>query len=448
MEGVDSANIIPSFYGFDIERVVGILEDDFNICSAPATGASMDGTCLAQQDTDRQIREKTLGFFGQSTFKIAVGEGDATLVTGLRYEVTDVDLRALVLIPTGTRWGGGNEFYLTYSPERDFTQLKGSYDFWLPSVDFSIEPVRDVMLRASYSHTITRPTYNNLQGGRTYDPLFYAFGGRGNQGNPGLLPYKSENFDVSAEWYYGPSSYISAGYFRKNVKNYIGSGGIRTTIDGIYDPSRGPRADAARAALGQDASSQEIFAYIAANYPDTVVNGEVQGVAGDQLVQFDVTLPSNSDQTATIQGWEFAIQHDFWDTGFGTILNYTIVNGDGEFDNTQPFRIDQFALLGLSDSANAVLYYDKGPFQARVAWNWRDKYLAGYSSNPTNPFYRDEYWQIDASASYEFDMGLTVFAEAINLTGENLKGYRRSENNTFFAYRGAPRYAAGVRFSF
>jgi len=104
--------------------------------------------------------------------------------------------------------------------------------------------------------------------------------------------------------------------------------------------------------------------------------------------------------------------------------------------------------VGLSDSAKAVGFYDKGPFQARVAWNWRDDFLAGYSVNPTNPFYRDDYWQIDASASYEFDMGLSVFVEGINLTGENLKGYRRSENNAFFSYRGAPRYAAGVRFSF
>ena len=110
--------------------------------------------------------------------------------------------------------------------------------------------------------------------------------------------------------------------------------------------------------------------------------------------------------------------------------------------------LSQSIPTGEGRVTNAVVYYDKGPFQTRVAWNWRDDFLAGYSQNPTNPFYRDEYWQIDASASYEFDMGLTVFAEAINLTGEDLKGYRRSQNNTFFAYRGAPRYAAGVRFSF
>src|SRR3546814_1229439 len=102
--------------------------------------------------------------------------------------------------------------------------------------------------------------------------------------------------------------------------------------------------------------------------------------------------------------------------------SYTIVNGDATYDNTQPSTVAQFALTGLSDSANAVAYYDKGPIQARVAWNWRDEFLAGTGPNP---FYVEEYWQIDASASYEFIPGLTGFVEAINLTGEG-----RSEEHT------------------
>src|SRR3546814_2164515 len=62
--------------------------------------------------------------------------------------------------------------------------------------------------------------------------------------------------------------------------------------------------------------------------------------------------------------------------------SYTIVNGDATYDNTQPSTVAQFALTGLSDSANAVAFYDKGPIQARVAWNWRDKFLAGTGLNP------------------------------------------------------------------
>ena len=454
LEGVDSPNIIQSFYGFDVPSVVDILEREFQICSNPANGSSIAGTCLAEQNIDRRISEKTIAPYVEAKFSFDVGAGDANLITGLRYEATDVDSAGLSILPEATAWVAANEFFINFAEEREFTRVKGSYDFWLPNVDFDIEPVRDVILRASYSHTITRPAYDQIQGGTNFNPLFRLDGGDGARGNPSLLPFKSENFDVSAEWYYGNASYLSVGYFRKNVENYITVDGIQQVFDGIYNPYAGPRANEARAALGQDAPLTDIRQYIIDNYPETTsfnpVTGQTSifGVPGDPLLEFNLSVPSNSDQTATIDGWEFALQHNFWETGFGVILNYTIVNGDATFDNTQPYRIPQFALVGLSDSANAVLFYDKGPFQARAAWNWRDDFLAGYSQNPTNPFYRDEYWQIDASASYEFDNGLTVFAEAINLTGENLKGYRRSENNTFFAFRGAPRYAAGVRFSF
>ena len=81
-----------------------------------------------------------------------------------------------------------------------------------------------------------------------------------------------------------------------------------------------------------------------------------------------------------------------------------------------PSTVSQFALTGLSDSANAVLFYDKNGIQARVAYNWRDKFLA--SSGPgRNPTYVEAYGQLDASASYEFRKGMTVFVEGINLTG-------------------------------
>ena len=173
--------------------------------------------------------------------------------------------------------------------------------------------------------------------------------------------------------------------------------------------------------------------------------GRILGLPEDDLVTFRVGTPSNSDQTATIDGFEFAIQHSFWDTGFGTILNYTIVNGDARFDNALDPNIGQFALAGLSDSANAVLYYDKNGLQARVAYNWRDEFYAG--GNP-NPFYVEAYSQIDASVSYEVRQGLTVFAEGINLTGESRRGHRRSDEFVTFAQPGFARYTGGVRFSF
>ena len=195
--------------------------------------------------------------------------------------------------------------------------------------------------------------------------------------------------------------------------------------------------------------------YILRNFPASsqvtgtsdsgLLNGNIFGLPEDDLFNFQLSQPFNSDQTANINGWEFAIQHRLWETGFGVILNYTIVRGDATFDNTKPSTVTQFALTGLSDSANAVLYYDKGGLQARVAYNWRDQFLAGAGLNPV---YTEPYGQFDASASYEFMPGLTGFVEGINLTAQGRRGHLRSERNVTFASPGYARYSGGFRFTF
>ncbi|MGJ3627690.1 TonB-dependent receptor domain-containing protein [Sphingomonas sp. MMS24-JH45] len=99
---------------------------------------------------------------------------------------------------------------------------------WLPAVDFDVRPMDNVVLRASGSIAITRPDYASMQGGRTLNSLFNIAGGTGSQGNPGLLPYKSKNLDLSAEFYYAKDSYISVGYFLKGVSNFLSSTRVET----------------------------------------------------------------------------------------------------------------------------------------------------------------------------------------------------------------------------
>ncbi|WP_447953343.1 TonB-dependent receptor [Sphingopyxis chilensis] len=443
--GLAQSGMIESFYTFDFERLADLNEQNYQVCSNPATGAAQPGTCLAVFNTDRRISEKTLAPYLQVATVFDLFQNPAHFTAGIRYETTDISSAALVPVPVTTTWVGDNEFNVVFSGESDFTRFKGSYDNWLPAIDFDISPMEDIKLRASYSHTITRPDYASMQGGRTIDTLFRVGGGTGAQGNPGLVPYKSKNIDLSAEWYYGRDSYLSVGYFHKDVSNFISSTRIDSSAFGLTTPVGGPRWNAAIAAIGSGATVGQIREYIIENFPDTVTGNIINAAPGDPLVNFEIATPVNSDQTASLNGWEFALQHSFWDTGFGVILNYTIVNGDATYDNTQPSSVAQFALTGLSDSANAVAFYDKNGLQARVAWNWRDEFLAGTGPNP---FYTEEYWQIDASASYEFIPGFTGFVEAINLTGEGRRGHLRSKNNVTFVQPGFARYAAGVRFSF
>lgn len=448
------AGIIPAYYRFDFERMVGILNSRFGVCGG-------DNDCLAPYETDRRIQEKTISPFIQVNTKFEVGAGDAHLIAGVRYDQTTVASASLTPIPVGTSWNAAGEFNINYGTASDFLTTKGSYQNWLPAVDFDIEPIENVKFRASYSHTITRADYNSLQGGLTLNRQFGIAGGGGLQGNPNLVPFLSRNIDVSLEWYYAPASYVSAGYFRKKVKNFINSQEVERSAFDLRNPADGPRFRAAQAALGGTTDVSRIRDYILRNFSGVEVardamgqpildvngyyTGRIFGLPEDGLVDFRVGTPFNSDQTATLYGFEFAVQHAFWDTGFGAQLNYTIVRGDAEFDNAANPNIGQFALAGLSDSANAVVYYDKGGLQARVAYNWRDKFYAGGNPNPT---YVEAYGQFDASISYEFIPGLTAYVEGINLTGEGRRGHRRNENMVTFAQPGFARYMGGVRFNF
>src|SRR3546814_20336124 len=93
-----------------------------------------------------------------------------------------------------------------------------------------------------------------------------------------------------------------------------GRGGKRV---GRVTPVWGPRWKAAIAALGSGATVADIREYIIDTFPDTVTGNIINAAPGDPLVNFEIATPVNSDQTASLNGWEFALQHSFWDTGFG-----------------------------------------------------------------------------------------------------------------------------------
>ncbi len=452
MEGSNASGIIPSYFQVDTPALIALLENEIGICSDPWSGTAQTGTCLANFQVDRRISEKTFAPFVQTTHQFDVGDAPINLRLGLRYEKTKINSSALVPVPSGTAMVSFNEIAILPPTESDFTTLKGEYSHWLPAFDFDFEPISNVKLRASYSQTITRPTYGNLQGGLTVNsPARPDGGGTGSSGNPGLLPFKSNNLDLSAEWYYGSASYISAGFFHKNVSNFIGTTTTQGPLFGLTNPARGPAVLAAQAALGSGASFQQVLDYVVTNYPTQVLRNSggtpigILGQPNDPALSFTVGQPGNSTQTAKLWGWEFAIQHSFWETGFGAILNYTVVKSDTTYDNALRYTVTQFAVPGVSDSANAVVYYDKNGLQARAAYNWRAGFLSGYG---LDPYYVESYGQFDVSASYEFRKGLTIFAEGINITNADRRGHMRNNQTVFFAAPGYARYAAGVRFSF
>ena len=448
-EGSNAAGIIPNYFQVDTTALIKLLDSKISICGSATT----KGTCLASYTTDRSIREQTWAPFIQSLHTFDLGDAPGHVRLGLRYETTKIDATSVVPIPQRTIWSGGNETSIDYGTPTIVSpaSLSGRYRNWLPAVDFDISPLKGVRLRASYSQTITRPDYTSMQGGTSLASPIRIGGSTASSGNPGLLPYKSDNIDLSAEWFYGKGSYVSVGFFHKVVKNFIAQTQVNQTAFGLTNAAGGAYAAEARAALGSTASADALVAYIANKYPSAAAKdatGKVIGIIGqasDPKVNFVTTLPGNSDQRDTIHGWEFAIQHSFWDTGFGTILNYTVVKSDKNYNNAIDHTVTQFAVPGASNSANAVLFYDKHGLQARVAYNWRAGFLAGYGQDP---YYIESYGQFDLSASYEIRKGITIFAEGINVTNADRRGHMRNNQTVFFSGPGYARYAAGARYTF
>lgn len=137
------------------------------------------------------------------------------------------------------------------------------------------------------------------------------------------------------------------------------------------------------------------------------------------------------------------LQHTFGETGFGFQANYTIVDGDLEYDIN--LNEEQWVVPGMSDTANLVAFYDKNGLQARIAYNWRDKYL---QSPARDPRFVEEYFQWDMNVSYEVNDNLSVFVEAINLTEENQRIHGRSTYQVREYSVGHARYNFGARYQF
>ena len=445
------------FYTFDMAEVIARTES-LMASGEAVTFALADmgdcgtGLCTSSRFTsDRRTNEESVAAYAQVNLGAELGSVFVDLRLGLRYEQTDITSEALSPAYTMINWVAGNELTAVQGAP-DFTELEGDYDMWLPNADLKIEFTDSLVGRFSFSETMTRPNYGDIQGGQTINSLLRIDGGTGNRGNPNLLPFESTNFDASLEFYYGIDSYVAVGYFHKDVKNFIGTSSVVEETFGLPHPALGPLADEARAATGStDAGT--LYSWILENRAGApgvdAANGIISGVAGrDPASPFNLTVPVNIEE-ATMKGWEFVIQHTFGDTGFGAILNATLVDADVGYDNFS--LAQQFVLTGLSDSANIIAFYDKHDFSVRVAWNWRDDFLSGTGQANVGagpPTYVAAYQQLDVSASYWFTDSFQVYVDVLNLTDETTHVYGRDKAQTLFAAQAGPRYNIGVRYKF
>ncbi|MBQ4829333.1 TonB-dependent receptor [Alteromonas sp. MMG017] len=416
--------------------------------------------------TNRTIEEDITSVYFEFDLSGELNGMEYNLLTGIRYENTDVTSIANISLPSGIAWEGNNDFNVRFGSDMEDVEVDSSYDHFLPALDFDIEVMENVIARFSYSKTIARPTYNNLSAASTVgtpsSPTLLSDGptATASSGNPALIPLESDNVDLSLEYYFDETSYVSVGFYDKRVKNFIGNEQVEENIFGLTDATAGPRAQAAMDELearGIPISDTSLFNMVAAmengvDYDsmtdeqfeaeyDIIPNGD------DPLMTFINSKPVNN-KNANIYGFELAAQHFFGDTGFGIQANYTTVTGDIGFDNNANPSITQFALVGLSDTANLIFMYEMDALQARIAYNWRDKFLDTTSQYVNEPGYTEAYSQIDFSMSYEVSDALTVSFEGINITDENIRRHGRTSAMLWKIDELGARYALGARYTF
>lgn len=451
-------------------------------------------------NTNRTIKEDIFAAYVQTSYEFDIDGMPLDLLAGLRYEETDVESSGQVAIST-ILWQGDNDLTTVAGNAADapIQSGEGSYDHILPSLSLSLSITDSLITRLAYSKTIARPNYNNLLqgingvGAPNGGPTILGAGPGGAQnGNTGLNPLESNNYDLSVEWYYGDSSYASIGYFIKDVPNFVGTQVEDTVLDSdlnrVLDQTKGPRAEAAIAELERlniAVDQQSLFTMIASMNlaPEACINnfGEGEDASNSASCGADyssyeyenptgwednvdlvavssgqyadppytarVSFPVDS-QSAKLDGFELAVQHFFGDTGFGMQANYTLVDGDIEYDITGDPTTTQFALTGLSDSANLVGIYENDKWSARLAYNWRDDFLFATAANGNEPGHTKAYAQIDLGVSYHVMEGLTVSFEGLNITGEDSKQYARTQQQLLRLNILDPRYTLSARYSF
>lgn len=433
--------------------------------------------------SNNRVNEDIWAIYGQVEVNTELMGRPTNIVAGLRYERTKSESITLQGVPQSIDWASDNDFLPVLSADEQPVSGKNSYDHILPALDFSIDLTDEVKARVSFGRTIARPDFGSLfaatSPGQPNRPT--ALGGvpGGNAGNPQLIPLVSDNFDASLEWYFAPSSYISAGFFDKRVKNFVGTGQFTQDLFGLRDPSSGAPGTRSGQALdylqtnGLDLSDVNLFtltalidqfglanaitqfnANLGANgldqaFVDQILGAyDVVGNADDPLYQFQIQRPVNSED-AHIYGFEIAGQYFLGDTGLGVAAAYTLVRGDIGYDITAAPTADQFALLGLSDTFNASLIYENYGLSARLTYNWRDTFLSNNSRGSSrNPVFVDAYDQLDLNVSYDVTDAISLSFEGINLTGSNTKTYARTENQPWFIVEGRPRYYVGARLRF
>ena len=96
---------------------------------------------------------------------------------------------------------------------------------------------------------------------------------------------------------------------------------------------------------------------------------------------------------------------------------------------------------------NVSGYYEDDTYSARLMYNFRTYWYKGLHWSGSE-IWNDDYGQLDASFGYNLSDTITLTAEAVNLTDEEVVEFNTDKNRLFSLYQNGRRYVLGVRMSF
>jgi iron complex outermembrane receptor protein len=260
----------------------------------------------------------------------------------------------------------------------------GTYRDVLPSYNATIHFRKDLQLRLAYTYMVQRPAFSQLAGGvhLSYDASGNVSSGWG--GNPDLQPMKGPNYDASLEYYFGQGGVISFAAYLKKPEHQI-----------LY-----------------------------------------YSVENKSFPELGVTVPTywsyfNAGQ-GTYQGYEFNAQSFFeflpgyW-KHFGAGFNYTF---NQIYKLQYPSELEAYGYVAnhapwtSRDTYNIQLFYDTPTFNARIAYNYRSKYLSDINADhPEYTYTNDATSRLDASLSWTPVKNWTFTVDGTNLLNNNQVGY-------------------------
>ncbi|MBY6015041.1 TonB-dependent receptor [Qipengyuania gaetbuli] len=308
-----------------------------------------------------------------------------------------------------------------------------TFDHWLPSFNIRLDSGTGLVLRGAVSKGITRPDLNLFSAGGVF-----GFSGRVNDGpllsiqtgNRGLVPVESWNYDISAEWYFAEVGSLTAAFFVKDIKGLIDTGtGLQT-----YTTDSGTTAD------------------VIIRGPANDFDGVLKGFELAYQHKFDF-LPGLLSGFGVQASYTYIDAGDFSNPTLSNIGNPSVASGAGP-QNVGPFQ-GELPLRGFSEhTVNGVVFYEKGPFSARAAYNWRSDFLVTPRDDlfPFSPTFQESGGQLDASIFYAVNENLKLGVQGVNLLDEvttlstvvDYEGTRMISN----AFRNDRRYTFLARFNF